>query len=380
VSTLALPPLSLYIHIPWCERKCPYCDFNSHQQEGHLPEAEYVAALLRDLDRDLPLAQGRPLVSIFIGGGTPSLLSVPSLQSLLDGVRARLALDPDCEITLEANPGSAEAEKFAGFVAAGINRISLGVQSFDDDCLRALGRVHDAAQARSAVAIAQASGIDSLNIDLMHGLPDQTAAMAEADLRQALDFAPAHLSWYQLTIERNTAFYKRPPELPVEDALGEIQARGEALLAAADYTNYEVSAYARPGFRCRHNLNYWEFGDYLGIGAGAHGKLTLPEAGEIRRTVKRRQPAEYLAAEDANARGQVLDRRDLPGDFMLNALRLTEGFAPGLYSARTGLALETAMPTLESLAARDLLDVSAERICPTPLGRRYLDSVVSEFL
>lgn len=380
MSTLALPPLSLYIHIPWCERKCPYCDFNSHQQEGPLPEVEYVAALLRDLDRDLPLAQGRPLVSIFIGGGTPSLLSVPSLQALLDGVRARLALAQDCEITLEANPGSAEAEKFAGFVAAGVNRISLGVQSFDDDCLQALGRVHDAEQARRAVVMAQASGIASLNIDLMHGLPDQTAAMAQADLQQALDYGPAHLSWYQLTIERNTAFYKRPPELPLEDALGEIQTRGEALLAAAGHANYEVSAYARPGFRCHHNLNYWEFGDYLGIGAGAHGKLTLPEAGEIRRTVKRRQPAEYLSAEDANARGQVLDDRDLPGDFMLNALRLTDGFAPGLYSARTGLALETVMPILESLAARDLLELGTERICPTPLGRRYLDSVVSEFL
>ncbi len=380
MSKLALPPLSLYIHIPWCERKCPYCDFNSHQQEGALPEAEYVAALLRDLDRDLPLARGRPLVSIFIGGGTPSLLTVSSLQALLDGVRERLALAEDCEVTLEANPGSAEAEKFAGFVGAGVNRISLGVQSFDDSSLAALGRVHDAAQARRAVAMAQASGIASLNIDLMHGLPGQTVATAAADLQQALDFGPAHLSWYQLTIERNTAFYKRPPVLPVEDDLGDIQAQGEDMLARAGFANYEVSAYAQPGFHSRHNLNYWEFGDYLGIGAGAHGKLTLPEAGEVRRTAKRRQPSEYLATEDANAQGRLLDSRDLPGDFMLNALRLREGFAPGLYETRTGQSLDSVAAIIESLVARELLEVSEERICATPLGRRYLDSVVSEFL
>ncbi len=380
MSALQLPPLSLYIHIPWCERKCPYCDFNSHEYGGALPETEYVDTLLADLETDLPLAQGRPLVSIFIGGGTPSLLSTPAMQSLLDGVRARLPLADDCEITLEANPGSAEADKFAGFVTAGVNRISLGVQSFDDNCLQALGRVHDAAQARRAVAQAQASGIASLNIDLMHGLPGQTTENASADLQQALDCDPAHLSWYQLTIERNTAFYKRPPELPVEDDLGSIQAAGEALLSAAGYQNYEVSAYAQAGYRCRHNLNYWEFGDYLGIGAGAHGKLTVADCGEIRRTVKKRQPAEYLAADDVHANGQLLTREDLPGDFMLNALRLSDGFAPDLYQARTGLTLDTLSATLEGLAEKGLLEISAERILPTALGRRYLDSVVSEFL
>ncbi len=380
MSKLALPPLSLYIHIPWCERKCPYCDFNSHQQSGSLPEDAYVDALLRDLDADLALAQGRPLESIFIGGGTPSLLSIQAMQRLLDGVRARLTLADRCEITLEANPGSAEAEKFAGFVAAGVNRISLGVQSFDDECLTALGRVHDAEQARRAVGMAQASGIVSLNIDLMHGLPGQTLAQAAADLRQALDFGPTHLSWYQLTIERNTAFYKQPPVLPVEDDLADIQAAGEAMLASSGYENYEVSAYARPDYRCRHNLNYWEFGDYLGIGAGAHGKLTAIGSGEIRRTAKRRQPDEYLGARSVHATGKILGQQDLPGDFMLNALRLTDGFAPTLFEARTGLALKTLQPMLAQLAARELLEVSSERICPTPLGRRYLDSVVSEFL
>ncbi len=380
MSALQLPPLSLYIHIPWCERKCPYCDFNSHQYEGTVPEAEYVAALLRDLDADLALAQGRSLVSIFIGGGTPSLISTAALKSLLDGVRSRLPLAADCEITLEANPGSAEAEKFAGFVDAGVNRISLGVQSFDDDCLRALGRVHDAEQARRAVGMAQAAGIDSLNIDLMHGLPGQSVAGACADLKQAIDFAPAHLSWYQLTIERNTAFYKRPPVLPVEDALGDIQDAGETLLGQAGFGNYEVSAYAQPGFRCRHNLNYWEFGDYLGIGAGAHGKLTVMDSGTIRRTAKRRQPAEYLAAEDAHSAGQLLAREDLPGDFMLNALRLSDGFSTALYEARTGLSLDTVSDILEQLADRGLLEWSGAVIRPTPLGRRYLDSLVSEFL
>ncbi len=380
MSALQLPPLSLYIHIPWCERKCPYCDFNSHEYGGALPEAQYVNALLSDLEADLPLAQQRPLVSIFIGGGTPSLLSTEAMQSLLDGVRARLPLDAECEITLEANPGSAEADKFSGFVAAGVNRISLGVQSFDDHCLQALGRVHDAEQARRAVALAQASGIASLNIDLMHGLPGQASEDARADLQQALEFAPQHLSWYQLTIERNTAFYKRPPELPLEDELGNIQAAGEDLLSAAGYQNYEVSAYAQAGYRCRHNLNYWEFGDYLGIGAGAHGKLTLPEGGEIRRTVKKRQPAEYLATGDVRANGQVLTSEDLPGDFMLNALRLSDGFAPALYQARTGLSLEKLSGTLETLAGQGLLEITAERVRPTALGRRYLDSVVSEFL
>ncbi len=380
MNTLELPPLSLYIHIPWCERKCPYCDFNSHEYGGALPEAEYVEALLSDLDSDLPLAQGRPLVSIFIGGGTPSLLSTTAMHSLLDGVRARLPLAEDCEVTLEANPGSAEADKFAGFVAAGVNRISLGIQSFDDRCLRALGRVHDAAQARRAVAMAQGSGIASLNIDLMHGLPGQTPEQASADLKQALEFAPAHLSWYQLTIERNTAFYKQPPQLPVEDDLGAIQAAGESLLSAAGLVNYEVSAYARPGYRCRHNLNYWEFGDYLGIGAGAHGKLTLLDRGEIRRTAKKRQPADYLASGDVHTRGQRLGSADLPGDFMLNALRLSDGFSPALYETRTGLPLDAQSATLEALADKGLLDIGRERIRPTALGRRYLDSVVSEFL
>ncbi len=371
-----LPPLSLYIHVPWCERKCPYCDFNSHKASSSLPEAAYIEALLADLDADLHHAQRRELISIFIGGGTPSLFSPAAIDSLLRGVHARLPLAKDCEITLEANPGSAEADKFAGFAAAGVNRLSLGVQSFADDSLAALGRVHDAGQARAAVAMAQAAGFDSINIDLMHGLPGQSTAAAERDLETAIAFATDHLSWYQLTIERNTEFFKRPPTLPVEDALADIQDRGEAILEAAGFDNYEVSAYAKNGRHCRHNMNYWQFGDYLGIGAGAHGKIT--DAGRVLRTTKRRQPMEYLASPSGSEHS--LDQRELIGDFMLNALRLSEGFAPALFRERTGLELDVVEAALDGLTERALLSREPEKIRPTSLGRRFLDSVIAEFL
>ena len=382
MSALGLPPLGLYIHIPWCERKCPYCDFNSHEPDGELPEQAYIESLLLDLEADLHYVQDRPLHSVFIGGGTPSLISAGGLSALLQGVRDRLEFKADCEVTLEANPGSAEAEKFAGFVAAGVNRLSLGVQSFDDQRLAALGRIHNSEQANAAVEAARAAGISNLNIDLMHGLPGQGVTGACFDLEQALALAPEHLSWYQLTIERNTPFWKQPPVLPVEDDLARIQDAGEPLLGDAGFMNYEVSAYATTGYRCHHNLNYWQFGDYLGIGAGAHGKLTLPGEDKIIRTAKRRQPAHYLAAasNDFLAQEKELTPPERAGDYMLNALRLTDGFDLAQFRERTGLFDQVIESSLQRLQARELLGVENGRVKPTPLGRRFLDDVVAEFI
>jgi len=382
MSWLQLPPLSLYIHLPWCERKCPYCDFNSHEAQQQLPETDYIHSLLSDLDNDLALAQQRPLHSIFIGGGTPSLFSGAGIRQLLDGVRQRIPLAEEAEVTMEANPGSAEADKFAAFVDAGVNRLSLGVQSFDDKLLQSLGRVHDSDQACCAIEMAQGVGLDGINIDLMHGLPGQTAASAQADLQRATDYRPAHISWYQLTIEANTEFYKRPPSLPVESELGTIQDEGELLLAREGYGRYEVSAYARQGYRCHHNLNYWHFGDYLGIGAGAHGKITLPGENRVFRTVKRKQPAEYLAAAPGEhcSRRHDISAQELPGDFMLNALRLDDGFDLAEFRARTGLEETAISDTVNSLLQRGLLSRDETRLLASPLGRRFLDTVVSEFL
>ena len=293
-STLALPPLSLYIHVPWCIRKCPYCDFNSHAATPVLPEDEYIDALLADLTQDLDWVQNRPIQSIFIGGGTPSLLSVRAYEKLFRGLKQHLDFAADIEITLEANPGTFEAEKFSGYFALGINRLSIGIQSFNSTFLHKLGRVHDGEQALRAVQIAKDAGFTSFNLDLMHGLPGQTVDDALADLKQALAFAPPHLSWYQLTIEPNTEFYKRPPVLPIDDALWDIQEAGLELLAQHGYEHYEISAHAKAGFAAKHNINYWQFGDYLGIGAGAHGKITFPESGEIIRSQKTRMPSDYL--------------------------------------------------------------------------------------
>ncbi|MBP6683475.1 MAG: radical SAM family heme chaperone HemW [Halioglobus sp.] len=373
------PPLALYIHLPWCERKCPYCDFNSHEARV-IPQEEYVDALLRDLEGDLKLAHDRPVETLFIGGGTPSLFSPGAISRLLAGIGSLLPLSPDLEATMEANPGSAEAGKFAGFRAAGINRLSLGIQSFDDACLQALGRVHNSDQARAAIEYARAAGFASFNIDLMHGLPGQSADAAATDLRTALDFAPPHLSWYQLTIEPNTVFHKRPPQLPSEDALADIQQAGEALLAAAGYVQYEVSAYSRPGLRCRHNLNYWSFGDYLGIGAGAHGKITAAD-GRIQRYHKTRQPADYLAACSGTftTGSRELERSDIVGEFMLNALRLNEGFTRALFEARTGLDFSVIETQLLMLQQRELLECDDHGIRASALGRRFLDSVIAEF-
>ncbi len=374
-----LPPLSLYIHLPWCERKCPYCDFNSHEREI-IPEEAYIDALLADLQRELVGVQDRALRSLFIGGGTPSLFSPHSIARLMDGVRARLELTNNFEATMEANPGSAEAERFAGFFAAGINRLSLGVQSFDDALLARLGRVHDSQQARHAVRLAREAGFENINIDLMHGLPGQTIALARTDMETALSLQTTHLSWYQLTLEPNTVFHKRPPALPVENTLATIQDEGEALLAAAGLAQYEVSAYSEQGKECAHNLNYWSFGDYLAIGAGAHGKCTF-EDGRIVRYAKLRQPDAYMEAIDIGQRvsERVLSDEDKVGEFMLNALRLNAGFSQTLFEQRTGLPITLIAQPIERLVQRQLIEVDDDVIRTTALGRRFLDSVVAEF-
>lgn len=376
---MQLPPLGLYIHLPWCERKCPYCDFNSHEAQ-QLPEVAYVDALLADLEGDLHLADERAVQTLFIGGGTPSLFRAETIGRLIAGIRARLELAAELEITLEANPGSAEAEKFQDFRAQGVNRLSLGIQSLNDSSLQALGRIHDGTRARAAIDMARRAGFESLNLDLMHGLPGQTTAMALTDLKAALACEPTHLSWYQLTVEPNTVFHKRPPVLPTENSLEAMQDKGERLLADAGYRQYEVSAYSRPGFECRHNLNYWSFGDYLAIGAGAHGKIT-DRRGHIVRYHKTRRPEDYLAAGAGafTAGTRTLAREDLIGEFMLNALRLNRGFSTGLFEHRTGLDVRTLQPQLQPLCDRGLLEQDIDGIRATPLGRRFLDSVIAEF-
>jgi putative oxygen-independent coproporphyrinogen III oxidase len=375
---LSLPPLSLYVHLPWCARKCPYCDFNSHQSAGEPPFEAYVDALLDDLSLDLPWAQGRECQTIFIGGGTPSLFPGAAIRRLLAGVRERLPLAEDAEITLEANPGSAEAARFAAYREAGVNRLSIGVQSFDDRSLAALGRVHDAGAALHAVSAARAAGFSNINLDLMHGLPGQDAAAAALDLATAIAQGVPHLSWYQLTIEPNTVFHSRPPVLPVEDELAGIQLQGEEQLARAGYGQYEVSAYAQPGHRCRHNLNYWGFGDYLGIGAGAHGKISLPQEGRVIRSRRSRVPKDYLAALPAARRDvSAVDADELPLEFLMNALRLNEGVAAGDFEARTGIALAQLDAELSALRSKGLLVEDTRRLRTTPTGFRFLDSVLS---
>jgi len=376
----ALPPLSLYVHIPWCVRKCPYCDFNSHEARGELPEDAYVDALLADLEAALPQVWGRPVLTLFIGGGTPSLISERALDALLSGVRARLPLAADAEVTLEANPGTVEAEKFSGFRAAGVNRLSLGIQSFNDAHLAALGRIHGAAEAHRAAELALRT-FDNVNLDLMYALPGQTPAEAEADIAAALVHAPQHLSAYHLTLEPNTWFHRHPPVLPDDDTAADMQEAVEARLVAAGYEHYETSAFARAGCRSRHNLNYWMFGDYLGIGAGAHSKISFKN--NILRESRSRQPKAYLA--QAAAGGAVSERREvsaaeLPGEFMMNALRLNAGFELALYTARTGLPLTTVLPRLEAAEARGLLTRDHRQAAPTLRGRRFLNDLIGMFL
>jgi putative oxygen-independent coproporphyrinogen III oxidase len=376
---MQLPPLGLYIHLPWCERKCPYCDFNSHETRA-VPEERYIRALLQDLRHDLQLLQQRTVDTLFIGGGTPSLFSSGAIAKLMREIAALVPLSATLEATIEANPGSADAAKFCAFREAGITRLSLGIQSFDDTQLQALGRIHSSDQAHAAIEFARHAGFDSINLDLMHGLAGQTSRSAATDLQHAIACEPAHLSWYQLTIEPNTVFHKRPPQLPLEDELADIQQCGEQLLARHGYLQYEVSAYSRSGYHCRHNSNYWAFGDYLGIGAGAHGKISFPD-GRIQRYAKRRQPEEYMSAGPENFVGssRTLDQSDVVGEFMLNTLRLNAGFSVPQFIARTGLDCAPLESRLDSLCQRELLEREGDVIRATPSGRLFLDSVIAEF-
>ena len=379
------PPLSLYVHFPWCARKCPYCDFNSHERPTRDSEAadlrsRYLGALRADLESALPIVWGRPVCSVFIGGGTPSLMTGEEVDGLLGTVRALMQLTPDCEITLEANPGTMEAQRFGDFRQAGVNRLSLGIQSFNDDHLKRLGRIHDARQAQRAAEQAKRE-FERFNLDLMWALPGQTVAQAQEDLRRALDIAPPHLSLYQLTIEPNTVFAKFPPELPDEDVAFEMQQRLEQLTAEAGYQHYEVSAYAQPGRTCVHNLNYWTFGDYLGIGAGAHSKLTLRDG--IVRQERYSRPESYLDRMPERSfvsREHKVPARELPFEFMLNALRLTDGVPAALFAERTGLPLSAISRPLDQAEARGLVEPDPTRIRATPLGLRFLNDLQSLFL
>jgi putative oxygen-independent coproporphyrinogen III oxidase len=408
VSLAALPPLSLYVHLPWCLKKCPYCDFNSHEMSAPrsastssdplresgpawerpgalpaqvgLPEARYLEALFADLESALPQVWGRRVVSVFVGGGTPSLFSPESIERLIAGLRARLPLEPGCEITLEANPGTFERERFRAFRAAGVTRLSVGVQSFDDAMLHAIGRVHDAAQARAAVAEA-AEAFDTFNIDLMYALPGQTLSQLQTDLDTALAFVPPHLSIYHLTIETNTAFANDPPTLPDADLASDMLDLLTSRTAAADLVRYEVSAFARAGHRCAHNLNYWQFGDYLGIGAGAHGKLSFPD--RIVRQVRWREPAMYMEkalAGQALSNEHAVGGAELPFEFALNALRLAEGFELARFVERTGQPLAALEPALTSAEQRGLIEREASRVRPTARGFDFLSDLQALFL
>jgi oxygen-independent coproporphyrinogen-3 oxidase len=373
------PPLSLYIHIPWCVRKCPYCDFNSHAVRDEIPEQEYVSALVADLEQDLPLVWGRTVESVFIGGGTPSLFSPNAIERLLGDIRARLPLKPAAEITLEANPGTVDCERLAGFREAGINRLSLGIQSFDPVLLERIGRIHDGQEARASIDVSRSAGFDNLNLDLMFGLPGQTRAQALADLRAAIDRTPEHISWYELTIEPNTWFYRHPPQRPDDAELWEMQQEGNGLLQSAGYRRYEVSAWSRPGRQCRHNRNYWEFGDYLGIGAGAHGKLTDAAAQTITRRVKIRHPQRYLEqVRDGRPLATIatLSTGDAVLEFAMNALRLDDGFTVAAFRAATGLPSSTIEPAVASAIESGLLVDDDSRIRTTPRGQRYLDELL----
>ena len=381
---LILPPLSLYIHVPWCVRKCPYCDFNSHKAEETLPEQEYIESLLADLERDMAWVQGRDIQSIFIGGGTPSLLSVKAFEDLFIGLKKQLNFTKDIEITLEANPGTFEAEKFKGYRQLGINRLSIGIQSFQDHQLKHLGRIHNGLEATKAVQLAKEAGFTNFNLDLMHGLPDQSLQDALNDIQQAIDLGPTHISWYQLTIEPNTEFYKYPPKLPQDETLWSIQEAGQALLARHGFNQYEISAYAQPNKKARHNINYWQFGDYLGIGAGAHGKVTIidsdPNESTIIRTSKTRLPKDYLnkdKIQSVNTEEITLEERDL--EFFMNALRLYQGTSFEIFEQRTGLSIEHCKAKMEHAIEAELLE-DTDEIKTTPKGQLFLNELLEKFL
>jgi oxygen-independent coproporphyrinogen-3 oxidase len=394
---MKLPPLSLYIHVPWCVRKCPYCDFNSHKAEEHIPETEYVQALLDDLEADLPWVQGREIQTIFIGGGTPSLLSVEAYKNLLAGLQEKVTFVKDIEITMEANPGTFEAVKFAGYRKLGINRLSIGVQSFADHQLKHLGRIHDGQQAVAAIKMAKEAGFDNFNIDLMHGLPDQSQAQALADIQQAIDLGPTHMSWYQLTIEPNTEFFKRPPVLPEDETLWDIQEAGQALLAKHGFVQYEVSAYAQQDRQATHNLNYWQFGDYLGIGAGAHGKVTdlvnaleSLTASPVFRTWKTRAPKDFLNAAGTSSKcflagKESIQNEDIGLEFLMNALRLQQGFDLNLFEQRTGYPLSTIASGIDTaikkgLLEKHLLKDGHEQIKTSAKGSLFLNEILALFM
>jgi putative oxygen-independent coproporphyrinogen III oxidase len=381
--SITLPPLSLYVHIPWCVRKCPYCDFNSHNAPSNLPQDDYVKALLLDLARDAPLAQGRPLHSIFFGGGTPSLFAPDKIAQIIDGVAAALDFEPDIEITMETNPGTVEHGSFAGYAKAGVNRISFGVQSFDDAALKRIGRIHDAQQAERAIKQAQDAGIDNLNLDLMYALPEQTLDGALCDVEKAITLQTPHLSHYQLTLEPNTQFAANPPPLPDDDSAWDMQEACQARIAAAGFGHYEVSAYARPGAECAHNLNYWRFGDYLGIGAGAHAKLTDAASGTVRRRWKLRAPRGYLEHVDSTrviGADEAVPVEQLPFEFMLNALRLNNGVALADFPATTGLSQSAIQPYLDDAVARGWLVIDRDWLRPSETGRRFLNDLIALFL
>ena len=377
---VALPPLALYIHIPWCLKKCPYCDFNSHERRDEIPEARYVDALLADLELALPAIWGRRVHSVFFGGGTPSLFAPEAIDRILAGVRSRVPLVPDAEVTLEANPGTFERARFAGFRSAGINRLSVGVQSFEPKFLSALGRVHDADEARAAAAAA-IEIFGNVNLDLMYALPGQTLADARSDLAQALRFSPPHLSFYHLTIEPNTLFHRYPPTLPDDETAADIEDAIAETLGAAGYVHYETSAYAKPGYECRHNVNYWRFGDYLGIGAGAHSKLSFQK--RVVRQIRHKQPQHYIEEVERGsplAEDRTVERGEIGFEFMLNALRLTEGVPVALFAERTGFPLTLVQKPLDEAERRGLIERDHEHMRPTPLGQRFLNDLQAIFL
>ena len=379
-SRLELPPLAAYVHIPWCVRKCPYCDFNSHAAGASLPEDAYVEALLADLDADLEQIQSRRLTSIFFGGGTPSLFSASALARILDGMRQRVGFAEDIEITLEANPGTFEQAKFRDYRSLGINRLSIGVQSFQPAKLKALGRIHDGDEAIRAADMARAAGFDNFNLDLMHGLPEQSLEDALSDLRIAIAQQPTHLSWYQLTVEPNTEFWNKPPRLPEDETLWDIQEAGQALLAEHGYPQYETSAYAQPGRQARHNLNYWTFGDFLGLGAGAHGKWTAAD-GEIYRHWKTRLPKDYLDPDKRFRAGhKQLAQDELPFEFLMNVLRLTDGVPSLMFTQRTGLSLDLLAAGRRDAEARGLLEPDPQRLVATAKGQLFLNDLLQLFL
>ncbi len=382
--SLVPPPLSLYVHLPWCVRKCPYCDFNSHQAKGELPFESYIDALIRDLDQDLPLVWGRVVNSVFFGGGTPSLFPPEVIDRFLQAASARLRFAPNLEVTLETNPGTAEHGRFDRYRAAGVNRISFGIQTFNDEALQRLGRIHDSGEAERAVKLAQDAGYDNFNIDLMYALPQQTLAQAEHDLERAFALQPTHLSHYQLTLEPNTVFFARPPQgIPDDDSAWDMQEHCQRLLAEAGYAQYEVSAYARPGRQSQHNLNYWRFGDYLGIGAGAHGKISSGAGQHVLRRWKHKHPQTFMdtAGTAASIGGdEVIGADRLPFEYMLNLLRLHEGFRFKDFEARTGLDRASIAAPLQTALANGWMTVQGDHVQPTELGRRFTNDVVELFL